>query len=598
MFQTKFSLSAGFPESARKNIYSILSIVDQCDGLVYGSLVHKTLSKLNYHIQDIDILFASVAHMNKFCTEINNYMTSVRHPQYIRQDPRYIYKYSEYLSDNAVVLRQPNGPTIRLDLNVIDMETCAPGKSFVEFCANEVLKLDFLKNVYYKGVIYHKLQDVVNVNLANFCYSNTMRKYIQKYTYRGVKMTLVDTKDMCAPSKEALSVAKDTYRDMGLVVIPLNRNGSNPCGKCPAVPNWQALSTKYNFEINERCDNIGIVCGPASGIVCIDVDVKDDGLKMFNKMALRYRGLETTPTQKTGNGGYHFIFKYNHARMSNMKPKIKCPKLDGRPIGIDMWIQDCQFVAAPSVNYSNGKSYKWIKEIESVDKLTEMPEWLYELYHTENIDRDGLILSYNDSESDSGTDPDMPGLSKASDYESESDYELDYESDESELIVSKKENEPMDIVNQLLQLISSYKSKDNLNKVETAESESESESESEAESEAESEYESEAESEYESEAESESDVEFRFDLNNTIDMLIKSINMKYMILFGVVIGIPVLVLLAICVAGIGIALMVFGIIASTMLIGGSLLGAGVVFMYKFKLTEKITTTVNVKLNQD
>ena len=97
------------------------------------------------------------------------------------------------------------------------------------------------------------------------------------------------------------------------------------------------------------------------------------------------------PIQRTGNGGYHYIFKYDHARMSEMKPKIKCPKLNNKPIGVDMWIQDCQFVASPSVNYVNGKSYTWTKEIESIELLPALPEWLYTLYETEEIDTNGNI---------------------------------------------------------------------------------------------------------------------------------------------------------------------------------------------------------------
>lgn len=546
MFQTKYSTILSI---ATRNI---INMVDKHNGVVFGSLVHQMLSKLNYYIGDIDVFFPSVGDMNAFVDTMDKFLTLMNNPVCARWNHSNWYTFSDYISTgkgNTMILYCPSFTNQRIHLSIVNMKEHFPTrelKDFPEICVNDVLKLDFLKNVYSNGVIYHKLQDVQNVELVNFEYSKPLRGYIQKYTYRGVKMTLIDSKESCRPSTDALTQAKDNYRKLGLVVIPLNRNGSNPCGKAPAVSNWASLSAKYNFEVNERCDNIGIVCGPTSGIVCIDVDVKDNGVKMFDLMCKHYGDLPIGPVQKTGNNGYHYIFKYDHTRMSEMKPKIKCPKLDGKPIGIDMWIQDCQFVASPSVNYSNGNVYKWKRPIESIDSLPKMPEWLYKLYFNEAIDATGRVLEANELESSSTSS--MPKLaplnsfaSTESDLDSDesSEYESSYDSEESyEESEESTEEEPVVAKQSMF-----------------------------------------------------SNIKLKFELS--------SLSSNKMLLLGMI-GIPIMLLVATCIAGIGFALVVFGIIASTVLIGTTLLGAGIavtVVAYQSnwfnKTTNEITNNVTV-----
>jgi hypothetical protein len=108
-------------------------------------------------------------------------------------------------------------------------------------------------------------------------------------------------------------------------------------------------------------------------------------------MVARY-GMSTCPTQTTPNGGRHYIFKYDADRMSDMKAIIKGASINGRPVGIDLWIQRCQFVAEPSVNYNNGIGYKWIKPLTRSCNIPCLPEWIYDLYHSGEITEDGCIL--------------------------------------------------------------------------------------------------------------------------------------------------------------------------------------------------------------
>ena len=376
------------------------------DSVIFGSVMHRALTNLDYHCNDVDILFTSTASMqtfrSRFCTAMlkaKNYCTETT-PEYYSFSPlimtgRHNSLRIRYKVSGAKKWGYIHGSVVNTCLLTTDEKRIVAngGEQYIKLLTTKLFTLDYLCNLSYQGKIYTKLNDVVNVKLPNLDYDNKIHKINRKYTFRGVKFSLTDSAETFAPTKLQLTAAKDEYRSKKLVVIPLSRTDNDAAGKAPMVANWTNLSAMYDFTVTENCANIGIVCGPSSGIVCIDVDVKDDGVKMFEKMLTYYGQVpENCPIQRTGNGGYHYIFKYDHVRMSAMGAKIKCPKLNGVPIGIDMWIQQCQFVAAPSVNYTNGNSYKWIKPITDIANIPAMPEWIYRLYDHEDINESGLLL--------------------------------------------------------------------------------------------------------------------------------------------------------------------------------------------------------------
>ncbi len=196
--------------------------------------------------------------------------------------------------------------------------------------------------------------------------------------------------DPTVPMAERLADAKAKYNALGFAVIPLRINPQKPDGKAPACKDWHGKTASFDFDVG-KCSNIGVVCGEASGICCIDVDLKDDGMACFQKMLTKYH-LPHCPTQETPNGGRHYIFKYNKDRMANMRAQIKALCMNGRRIGVDMWIKNCQFVVEPSINHLVGKSYKWIVPLTTKDAIPELPQWLYDAYQYRNIHEDGSII--------------------------------------------------------------------------------------------------------------------------------------------------------------------------------------------------------------
>ncbi len=396
--------------SCKTNFTAIMELINANNGFIYGSAVHKYLSKLNYHINDLDILFMSNENLIKFrdaLTQLGN--GQVRQQQIWEQ----FYTFSPALCKDVWTgtVQISNNSKLTIHAGILDTHQMA--KYYVKYVKSEeptkiyredIVKIlfrinftdDFLCNFWMGNTIYRKLEDVVNVEIASYLMNKKAnRGRYFKYSYRGVKLTSKDMSHQIAPSLTYLIDCKDKYRALGLVVIPLSRKDTELAGKAPSVSKWNTKDKSFDFKIYNQCTNIGLLCGPNSGIVCIDVDRKDNGVQMFNRLVQNYGPLPANcPIQSTGNNGFHYIFKYNPERMANMMPKIKCPKLYGRrPVGIDMWIQNCQFVASPSVNYSNGGKYAWIKPITSIDDIPEMPEWLYSLYETENITATGCIIT-------------------------------------------------------------------------------------------------------------------------------------------------------------------------------------------------------------
>lgn len=414
MFSTPFNIS--MIQTQKKELFqNIISMVDSdtVRGFIWGSTVHQMLSGMKYDPRDLDILFSTHDAMRRFNIMVTNmFGTDSDYSVKLYQNHGYNYTFTHNLcnTDENDSMRMTishkniyasrvhihccvldiNGKFSNVERSVIyqrDIKTA-------ELLMDKLARQSFLANFYMDGTIYHELDNLIQVDIPMLEMTKKMTSIVRKYMHRGMKVQLIDVSKIIAPTQQVLTAAKDKYRSMGLTVIPLSRNDQDMAGKCPSIANWTSLSNSYNFNVGPSCANIGIVCGPSSGIVCIDVDVKDRGVEMFKKMVALYGPLpNNVAIQRTGNGGYHYIFKYDHTRMSQMMAKIKCPKLNESRIGIDMWIQQCQFVTSPSINYTNNRQYIWTQPIKSVDELPLLPEWIYELYHTEQINETGVILA-------------------------------------------------------------------------------------------------------------------------------------------------------------------------------------------------------------
>lgn len=146
----------------------------------------------------------------------------------------------------------------------------------------------------------------------------------------------------------------------GLVMIPLEN-------KRPIFKQWNKVTNTPSQLDVFRGYNIGIVTGVTSGITVLDLDVKDDGIKMWSRISSAFPEV-VTPIVKTPSNGLHIYFRYNKRLHSFSRYTLR-----GKRIGWDLLNNDRQCVAPPSI--SSGKKYKWIVHPAEAS-FASMPKWL------------------------------------------------------------------------------------------------------------------------------------------------------------------------------------------------------------------------------
>lgn len=151
------------------------------------------------------------------------------------------------------------------------------------------------------------------------------------------------------------------YNNIGWVVMPIRSNS-----KIPVIKSWSKITS--NDETTDKFNddsNLGVIMGKASGIVCIDVDVKTaDGVATLKGLEHQYGKLPETVMSETPSGGIHYYFKY-HEGIRNRK-KVGP--------GIDIQADGTQTLEYPSV--IDGEYYEWVYD-PFENEVAELPQkWL------------------------------------------------------------------------------------------------------------------------------------------------------------------------------------------------------------------------------
>jgi hypothetical protein len=124
---------------------------------------------------------------------------------------------------------------------------------------------------------------------------------------------LVDTQNLV---DEAIS--------FGFVPVPL-------IGKRPKVSNWTVRTFQEAQSGFSPGDNVGVLTGPPSNILVVDVDLQQRGLEVWNSW-IGAHGDPQTPCVRTGSGGMHYYFKYQ----DGFRSTSKVVKIGDEVIGIDI----------------------------------------------------------------------------------------------------------------------------------------------------------------------------------------------------------------------------------------------------------------------
>jgi hypothetical protein len=116
--------------------------------------------------------------------------------------------------------------------------------------------------------------------------------------------------------------------------------------------------------------NIGIACGIPSGIMVIDVDPRNGGPESLAALASKGQVLTPCPRARTGNGGWHFIYRYQPGIInskSKLGPGIDIKTTGGYIVGAPSWIAKSEDGA--------GGQYQW--EVSPLDvAVPRLPIWV------------------------------------------------------------------------------------------------------------------------------------------------------------------------------------------------------------------------------
>lgn len=160
------------------------------------------------------------------------------------------------------------------------------------------------------------------------------------------------------------------YLALGASVVPLQPRKKRP------FPNFsleryfsqRMTGTELKQWLKDPQNNIGIITGEVSNLLAVDSD--GDAVGRFErKLAeLPYGNLHTTLTntfmQKTGSGGYHFLFRVEYAGDNRtqiaaiVRNNVIWRDGEGRHSEIRFKYNHGYIVAAPSV-HPNGTPYQW-----------------------------------------------------------------------------------------------------------------------------------------------------------------------------------------------------------------------------------------------
>lgn len=170
--------------------------------------------------------------------------------------------------------------------------------------------------------------------------------------------------------------------------------------KIPMLQDWTNLSFPTENDVRdwlEREDiNIGVLTGRKSGLIVVDVDVKNNGITTLQELEAKYGKMPLTLTVTTGTGGKHYYFKYpDMPEGQTIQNKVGIFK------GIDIRADGGQVVAPPSIN-EQGKPYVWDNKemFKSSEPLATIPQWLLDVIlgndktvnSISNIDGDDSII--------------------------------------------------------------------------------------------------------------------------------------------------------------------------------------------------------------
>lgn len=132
----------------------------------------------------------------------------------------------------------------------------------------------------------------------------------------------------------------DKYTGMGMNVTPLN-------GKRPFLSEWQLANHDYDDLTDKypKC-NIGLICGELSGVIAIDIDLKDD--ELINRVL---NIIPPSEYRKRGAKGLTLFYRY--------QGEVNGKLFFNGETAIELLSTGNQTVLPPSIHPDTKKPYTW-----------------------------------------------------------------------------------------------------------------------------------------------------------------------------------------------------------------------------------------------
>lgn len=157
--------------------------------------------------------------------------------------------------------------------------------------------------------------------------------------------------------------------------------GNEKCGrstaKHPRISKWQHQASADEAVVRRwwttwPAANLGIACGPESGLWVLDLD-GPEGFDVLAGLCAENGDIPPTPVAQTGSGGWHYYFAW--PTDGGLSPKTQS-KLHGQPIDVRAGDGSAGQVVAPPSRNANGV-YRWLIAPE-VAPPAQAPGWLLE----------------------------------------------------------------------------------------------------------------------------------------------------------------------------------------------------------------------------
>lgn len=153
----------------------------------------------------------------------------------------------------------------------------------------------------------------------------------------------------------------DRYWAAGLPVIPLRVRD-----KMPEIKDWPQFSvkmpdeeTRAEWKRDRGEGNIGLVLGPQSGLVAMDIDTVDPKIQ-----SIIYKILPKSPWERIGHKGKVLVYKYTG------QPAFRLRTAAGETL-VELLSNRLQIVMPPSIHPKTGKPYNENRDLLEV--LGEIP---------------------------------------------------------------------------------------------------------------------------------------------------------------------------------------------------------------------------------